>query len=169
MLFNTAYKKTISTMTIICFIGIFIGTFSLTIVTAIMRGFEITIHKKIQGIHAHIIIDAYKKPIKFKALSQVLNNEFPEIAALSPHAERNALIRPCNNTTDNHHELPTVVMIKGIDPTAEMLTSSLFSKIVLPKRVHNLEELLSNNTIVIGKQYATSNQLNVGDAIELLF
>src|SRR5436189_798824 len=165
IIFTNSYKKTISTMSIICFLGIFIGTFSLTLVTAIMRGFEEVIHKKIQGIHSHIIIDAYKKPINFKLLSKVLHEEFPEISSFSPHTERNALIRPYNN--DN--TIPTVIIIKSINPELEMLTSSLFAKIIKPTNSNNLAELFKKDTIIIGKNYANSNNLTIGDTIELLF
>src|SRR5579871_5325418 len=100
MFLTTIYKKNMATMSLICFIGIFIGSCTLTLISAVMRGFEVTIHEKIQGVHAHLIIDAYGKPINFKVLKKVLENEFPEIAACSPHAERHALIRAHNNTDD---------------------------------------------------------------------
>jgi len=165
MLFSNAYRKTVSTISIICFMGIFIGSFSLAIVTAIMRGFEITIHDKIQGIHSHLIIDACGKPINFKALSLVLRNEFPEICSFSPHTERNALIRPYNNDD----ETPTVIIIKSIDPERETTTSSLLKKIINPINSTDFNMLLKNNTVIIGKQYATSNNLTIGDKIEILF
>ncbi len=151
-------------MSLICFLGIFIGSYSLALVTAIMRGFEVTVHEKIQGVHAHIIIDAYGKPINFKALSSVLKNEFPEICSFSPHTERNALIRPYN--ADN--ETPTVVIIKSINPELEKNTSALFTKIMQPIDTNNTQ-LLTTTHIMVGKQYAASNNLVVGDEVEILF
>src|SRR5581483_10140484 len=165
LLFTNVYQKNISAMTTICFIGIFIGSFSLAIVTAIMRGFEITIHKKIQGIHAHVIIDAYGQPINFKALSRVLHHEFPEIAAFSPHSERQVLIRPHKK----HDIVPMVVIIKSIKPDLEIRTSSLFTKIIMPTHLTDFQSLLSDNHLIIGKQYATNYQISLGDTLEILF
>jgi lipoprotein-releasing system permease protein len=164
ILFSNVYKKNISTISTICFIGIFIGSFSLAVVTAIMRGFEVVIHNKIQGIHSHITIDAYGKPINFKAISFLLKKEFPEICAFSPHTERHILIHQYNSDT-----IPTVAIIKSIKPELEILTTSLFTKIIQPLHTEHCNQLLDDNKILIGKQYATSNNLSVGDTIELLF
>ncbi len=152
-------------MSIICFVGIFIGSFALAIVTAIMEGFEVAIHTKIQGVHAHLIVDAHGKPINIKALSSVFTNEFPEICSFSPHTERNALIRPINS----NNSTPTVVIIKSIDPEKEKNTSCLFEKIVNPIFINNFTDFINKNMVMVGKQYATSNNVSVGDNLELLF
>ena len=68
ILFTHVYQKSISTMTIICFVGIFIGSFALALVTAVMNGFEVAIHAKMQGIHSNIIIQSYKNDINLDVL-----------------------------------------------------------------------------------------------------
>lgn len=152
-------------MTVICFAGIFIGSFSLALVTAIMNGFEVAIHKKMQGIHANLIIQSYKSGINMDVLSPILHKEFPEISAFSPMATHHILLR----TNDKSEDTPIVAMIKGIDPETEINTSSLSQKIVNPSPAIQFPQLFNNNKIIIGKQLAHNNEITVGDTIELLF
>jgi lipoprotein-releasing system permease protein len=166
ILFTHVYQKSISTMTIICFTGIFIGSFSLALITAIMNGFEVAIHNKMQGIHSNIIIQSYKNDIDLDVLGSILKKEFPEIAAFSPTASHHILLRTANSSDDT----PIVAMIKGIDPDTEQLTSTLSRKIV--KRIPattTFSELFNNNSIIIGKQLAQNNAITIGDQVELLF
>ena len=86
ILIANVYQKSISTMTLVCLSGIFIGSFSLALITAIMNGFEVAIHKKMQGIHANIIMQSYNNDIDIDTLRPVLEKEFPEIKAFSPLA-----------------------------------------------------------------------------------
>ena len=87
------YQKSISTMTIVCFVGIFIGSFSLALITAIMNGFEVAIHEKMQGIHANIIIQSYNNNINTRCTCSRATKEFPEIIAFSPMATHHILLR----------------------------------------------------------------------------
>jgi lipoprotein-releasing system permease protein len=152
-------------MTIICFIGIFIGSFSLALVTAIMNGFEVVIHEKMQGIHSNLIIQSYKNDININVLTKVLHKEFPEITAFSPMATHHILLR----TKSESDDIPTVAMIKGIDPKTEINTSSLSQKIINPSSSIQFDQLFNNNQIIIGKQLARNNTIAIGDQIELLF
>lgn len=165
ILFSHVYKKSISTMTAICFIGIFIGSFSLALITAIMHGFEVAIHEKMQGIHANIIIQSYNNNLNMDVLTKILNKEFPEIIAFSPTSTHHILLRTHNESED----APNVAMIKGINPETEILTSSLSKKITTQLPDTNFSQLFTNNYIVIGKQLARNNQINIGDTVELLF
>jgi lipoprotein-releasing system permease protein len=162
IVFKNVYQKGISTMTLICFAGIFIGSFSLALVTAIMHGFETVIHKKMQNIHSDIIIQAYGEAIDMDVLAPVLVAEFPDIKAFSPQTTRTVLINTKQST-------PTVVMIKGIDPTMEQQTNNLSHKIIRPTNINDFTDLFKDNHLIIGKQLAINNHLMVGDIIELLF
>ena len=159
------YKKSISTMTIICFAGIFIGSFSLALITAIMNGFEVAIYEKMQSIHSSIIIQSYGNNIDRDVLHAVLTKEFPEVAASSPMATQHILLR----TNDSTEETPLVAMIKGIDPITEQLTSSLAKKIIKTLPSREFSQLFNDNHIIIGKQLARNNQITIGDQVELLF
>src|ERR1700751_3859268 len=163
ILFTHVYQKSISTMTVICFAGIFIGSFALALITAIMNGFEVTIHEKMQNIHSNIIIQSYKNGIDMDALAPVLEKEFPEITAFSPMATHHTLIK-----TENNNDTPIVAMIKGIDPKTEEYTSSLSKKITNSSSTE-FSQLFNKNQIIIGKQLAHNNEVNIGDTVELLF
>jgi lipoprotein-releasing system permease protein len=166
ILLSHAYHKSISTMTIICFTGVFIGSFSLALITAIMNGFEVVIHEKMQNIHAHITIAAYKNNIDLKALNRVLTQEFPEIIAFSPLTTRHILLR----THESSDTMPSVAIIKGIAPEKEIITSSL-SKKMIPQLAsdNDFTQLFKDNHIIIGKQLARNNQIIVGDTVDILF
>lgn len=153
-------------MTLICLTGIFIGSFSLALITAIMNGFEITIHEKMQGIHANIIIQSYGNSIDSDIVGAVLTNEFPEISAFSPLATHHVLMRPKNadDTT------PFVAVIRGINPNSEQHTSSIAQKMISDNsNPVFFPSLFTGNNIVIGKQLAENNGITYGDSIELLF
>lgn len=162
---NTAYQKGISTMTLVCFIGIFIGTLSLTLVAAIMNGFEHAIHEKMQGIHSSIIIDGYGENIDIQALTPVLHNEFPSIAAFSPHTTQHALLK----TKKKNDNQPIVIMLNAINPITEQQTSTLFTKIIAPSTVQNYDHILDNNGVIIGKQLARNNNIKINDTLDLLY
>jgi lipoprotein-releasing system permease protein len=146
--------------------GIFIGSFSLALISAIMNGFEVAIHEKMQGIHSHIIIQSYGNDIDLEVLGTILKKEFPEIAAFSPTASHHILLR----SESSPDEAPTVAMIKAIDQNTEELTSSLSKKIIkkLPT-IDRYPELFGDSYLVIGKQLAQNNHISVGDQVELLF
>ena len=166
ILFSHVYHKSISTMTIICFIGIFIGSFSLALITAIMNGFETAIHTKMQGIHANIIIHSYGNDIDLDVLRTIIRNEFPGIIGLSPTASHHVLLRTDNTSEDT----PAVAVIKGIDPESEQLTSSLAHKIIQKyPATTSFSHLFTDNHIIIGKQLARNNNITIGDKLELLF
>lgn len=160
------YKKSISTMTLVCLSGIFIGSFSLALITAIMNGFEVTIHEKMQGIHANLIIQSYGNNIDIETLGYVLKNEFPDIKAFSPLATHHILLR----SQQIQNNTPAVVIIRGINPDAEQNTSSIAEKIISPSQTTiPFSQLLTGDTIVIGKQLALNNNIAIGDSIELLY
>jgi lipoprotein-releasing system permease protein len=162
---NTAYNAGLSTMTLVCFAGIFIGTLSLTLVTAIMNGFEYAIHEKMQGIHSSITIDGYGENLDMHALTRVLRNEFPEIVAISPHTTRHVLLK---TKGDADHQ-PAVIVLNGIDPTAEQKTSTLFTKIIAPSNAQHHKFLFDEHHLVIGKQLALNNNIRINDTLDVLY
>lgn len=173
ILLTHVYQKSISTMTVICFAGIFIGSFSLALITAIMNGFEVVIHEKMQGIHSNLIIQSYKNDINMDALAPVLEKEFPEITAFSPTATHHILIQIndpsfAKASEDRLDSTPIVAIIKGIDPTKEQYTSSL-SKKIISSPTTEFSQLFNDNQIIIGKQLAHNNEIIIGDTVELLF
>jgi lipoprotein-releasing system permease protein len=164
-LLASTYEKIISPIVLICFISIFIGSFSLALVTAIMHGFEVVVHEKLQGIQPQItIISPHNQQLNINTLKPILEDEFPEICAWSPSTTRYALILTENTNTYS----PTVITLKAINPTTEHLINKLQEKISKPSS-SSLPLLLQSNKILIGKSLADSLDLTLNNTVELLF
>ncbi|MFI5332859.1 MAG: FtsX-like permease family protein [Candidatus Babeliales bacterium] len=156
-------EKTIALMTKLCFCGIVISTFSLTLVLFVMRGFEKETHAKLQGVHAHIIMRGYGQPLNYPHIAEILSAEFREIQAFSPTSMRQVLVQ-------TEEDEPQVVIIKGIDPAAEATVSSLRSKIIGQQRTPiTLADAVHDDHLIIGSQLAKTLDVMPGDSITLLF
>ncbi len=167
-LFKTAYEQNIGTMVIISFLGIFIGTVALTLVAAITKGFETEIHKKIQGVHAQIIIRGNSKDLEYSALSTILKNEFPEVSWASPSSTKHGIIR---STNKQYNENSSVVLIRAIDPDLDEKVTVFYKKIIASQKEKNKKHLfdfLKDDQILIGSGIAEMLSLSIGDEIELL-
>ncbi len=167
LLGSTHGEKNVSTMVKICFIGIFIGTFSLALVTAVMNGFEDVFHVKMQGVHAQIILRAYgTDQLNIDKLSTVLNNEFPQIEAFAPSTTRQLIIQKKKSD-----DISNVVMAKAINPKEEARVTILEEKITKAKNSAKTlaASLLDDNHILIGDNLAQSLGLKVGDEVNILF
>lgn len=156
-------EKTIALMSKLCFFGITISTFALTLVLFVMRGFEKETHAKLQGVHAQVIIRGYGDPLNYDQIARVLKDEFPEVAAFSPTSMEQCLIQ------GSAHDDTQVVMIKGIDVATEVLVSSIGNKMVgTDRKPIALHDALNRNSIVIGSQLAKTADIAPGDTITLL-
>lgn len=151
----------VTTMAIISFISIAIGSFALALVTAIMNGFQVSIHEKMQNIHPSATIYSRNDPIAFPALKKAITKEFPEITALSPYSISHLMISSDGLEQD---ELPIVVQMKAFNPTEESHVSSLAQKML-----HGSLANAQKNHVVIGKSLAATLGVRVGDPITLLY
>mgnify|MGYP003500172254 FL=1 len=103
-------ENNIKSMLRICFFSIFIGTFALALVAAIMNGFEKETYKKLQGINADLIIRS-RQPLDFEKIKNILESKFSKsIKAITPSGMHQLILR--NDET----ELTNLVAIKAIDP-----------------------------------------------------
>lgn len=156
--------KNIAFMIKICFLSIFIGTFALMLTLIIMNGFEKTIHEKMQGINASIIISSPGNRLDYDQLRTMLKKEFPTlIHEISAACIKQAIL--------DHNNLQSVVFFKGIDVDHEEEVSTLAQKITWPTYKKNtalLQKLVHENTIIIGYKMAQENHLKVGDTITIL-
>ena len=142
-LLGTRAERSVSTMIIICFLSILIGSFSLALVASIMNGFEQTTHKKMQGIHSQILISANGELLDAEKIAQVLQKEFPEVIGFSPRAEGHAIIQ--HQDGDDSH---SITVIRAIDPHKEPTVSTFEAKLENGKK---LSDLLTKNNILVGK------------------
>lgn len=158
------HNSTLATMVITCFLGIYIGTLALTLVTSIMRGFEKVTYQKMQGIHASISMRAQGEQLNIEAIQQVFADEFPEITSSSPTAYEQVIARS-NSAT----ETTSVVLLKAIQPETERLVTSLETKILTNHGTPSLQEAVANGSLLIGKQLAQDLNLHTGDSLTLLY
>lgn len=160
-LVKTKQERSINTMIKICFLGIALGTFSLALVVGVMRGFEQATHEHMQGIHAHVIMQAYGNDhLDFDAIEHVLKNEFPEVIGIAPSNQHYGIIQ------DDNGQLNMLIAIKGIDPIAESETTSLEKKILGNKTLKNS---VHENYVAIGEKLAAKLHTSAGNQFHLLF
>ncbi|MFC1841792.1 FtsX-like permease family protein [Candidatus Dependentiae bacterium] len=157
-------EKSISTMVIICFLGILIGSFSLALIASIMNGFEKVTHERMQSIHPQIIAHANGQELDFEKISNVLKQEFPEIKAFSPSSMKQAIVQ--SDTDDQYY----IIGLKGIDPKTEHTVCNIEKKIIksiTPKKA--LADIAQDNRILIGEKLAENLDVSVGDQINIFF
>ena len=157
---QTAYEQSTSTMVRICFLSILVGTFSLALVTAVMRGFELAAHEKMQGIHAQITIES-PEPLDIDAIETILHNEFPQIIASAPNSSAYAIVQPQLEDAS-----PSVIMLRGIDPTREQAVSTIDTKVVKPTD-KALAKMISGKKILLGQNLAHTLGVTVGNPVTL--
>jgi len=149
----------ISFMIKICFLGILIGTFALMLSLIITNGFEKTIHEKMQGINAQIIINSPGNRLDYENIAQTLQKDFShDIKAMSGNSIKQAIL--------DHNNMHTILFLKGVDPEKESQVTNIASKIVSSKK--NLADLLADDQIIIGYKMARDHNLSVGQTITIL-
>lgn len=146
----------------ICFVALTISTFSLTLVVAVMNGFQKETSKKLQGIHADIIIKAPTEALDYEKLIRVIKKEFAdEILEASPQAISNVILK-----SDKHDTLSPLSVCIGIDPQREKEVTTLFSTLSLPE---NPLMQINGNRILIGKTAAQVLDATPQEPISLLY
>jgi len=160
----TSQEKSVATMVKICFLGIAVGTFSLALVTAVMRGFEYTIHAKMQNIHPQLMIRAVGHDLDVERITTMIRQEFPEIITLSPMAMEYAIVKSAD--TD-----PTVVLLKGINPLFESQVSAIGKKIYAANKGIQLSlgDAVNGSNVLIGKTLAQNLDLHFGEPLEVYY
>lgn len=156
----------------ICFFSILIGTCALTLVAAIMNGFEQATGKKLQGIHSDITINADDKAIDYQKLKKVLETEYADtIQAMSPTSMNQVIIQSSAKEAPDY----TICLLKAIDPLEEQKTSVLPSLITQPAQSSpsgdsaNPWQLLNGDAIFMGEALANHLHVKVGDSLTLLY
>ncbi len=166
---KSSHEKSISAMLRICFISIVIGTGSLTLIAAIMNGFEQATHKKLQGIHADITISAGGKNINYAKLSELLKKDYGKtIKASSPTSMYHVMLETQVEAEPYALEQTvesTICLLKAIDPETEPQVTTLGSMFTNP----NTWELLDGTGICIGQSLANRLNLRVGSEATLIY
>ena len=159
-LFKTEKLNSINSMIKVCFLSIFIATTSLAISFFIMSGFEKETNKKLKNINPDIIISSYGNSLNYEKIAPILK-QFNEIEYFSPVDNQYAILEK-NNEVD----LNKILIIKAISPQLENKVTNLENLVTFPKK--NLDALLTNNKVLIGKKLAILEQFNVGDKFNIV-
>jgi lipoprotein releasing system LolC/E family transmembrane protein len=159
---GTSHEKNISMMVKVCFAALFIGSFSLALIAAIMNGSEKMTREKMQGINPHIIIRTQENSLDFAAFNTLFSQKFSAIAHAAPSETKYAIVQ--SPTSD---EINDVMIIKGIDPDHERLINNLETKIIAGGKT--LTEALANGHLLIGAKTARFLNVNPGDTLTLFF
>ena len=150
-------------MIIITCLSIFIGTFSLALITAIMNGFEKTVHTKMQNIHPQATIYSSGSPLNLDAIETLIKKEFQEVTAISPQSIGHVILQ----TDDEEGELaPSVAILKGVNPSQEAAVSAIDNKML---KGQSITTAMHNDHIVIGKSLAQQLDVAVNDKMPLLY
>lgn len=123
--YGSSHHKALRLMTRICFFSIALGTCALMITLIITNGFEKTIHEKMQGVNADIIVSAGKqKRLLYEEVRESILAEFPDdCKGVSGTSIRQLIL--------HHEDADSVIMLKAIDPQRESEVSILEQKILL--------------------------------------
>jgi len=156
-------ESNIAVMTKICFLGILIGTFALMLTLIITNGFEKTIHEKMRGINAQLVINSPGNKLDFDGIATLLQTQFKEqIAGVSANSFKQVIL--------DHNDSQSVLFLKGIIPAHESSVTTLAQKVIAPKQqsAAELSTLLAPNTILVGDKLARDFKLRVGQQVTLL-
>ncbi len=161
---SSGLDNNIATMIKICFTSILLGTAALTLVAAIMNGFEKETHKKLQGVHADITINSHDKALNYEKLKKVLSSEYSDtIAAFGPTSFAQVIIQ--NKTLENNEM--QICLLKAIDPKAEPQVSSI--KEMICDTAVNPWSALNRDTLFIGQSLADRLQIKTGSRVTILY
>ena len=140
--------------TILAVIGLMIGISSLIVVTSVMNGFEKELEDRILGVIPHSVIQS-EYPIKnYEDLIQTIKND-PDVIDASPYISLQGLM---SSEFDSKG-----VNIVGIDTDNEKNMSIIPSYML----IGDINNLNSNNSIIIGSLLAAKLGVYVGDDINL--
>ncbi len=160
---SSSQERALSSMLTVCLISIMLGTGGLTLVAAIMKGFEQATHQKLQGIHADITISSHNRSLDFPKLKKVLTHEFADkIAAVSPSSFYHVLVKPQHSDSEGN-----ICILRVVDPATEPLVTSL-GKLV-KSSAHDPWNQLTASTIFIGAPLAEMLNVSEGSILTLLY
>jgi len=149
----------IRTLAYICMICTATSACVLTVVAAIMHGFEHHTHQQLQSIHPHISVTAKKPHIDFERIQAILA-QVHGVEYTSAYAHNYAII--------SHKEDSRLHAVRccAIDPLRESATTRLPHMIQTPDTA-SLEQILEAPGILIAKPLARKLGVHIGDTVYL--
>ncbi len=152
-------KRTlVSTITLICVIGVTLGVAVLIIVLSVMSGFDNDLKQKIFGFKSHLTVTAGGGRIRDWQKTAAIVGQHPEVTGVAPFLMTQAFVANDPKSVERRFVAETIM---GIDPKFEEKVS------VLPKSVTNGAFDLRGNRILVGKVFAYEMGLNPGDRVSI--
>jgi putative ABC transport system permease protein len=156
-------NRTLIIMLRVCFFSIFVGACAFALTLAIMQGFEDATFVKMKGIHADAYLQApAKQSFDLAAISQVVDKEFPEVAALTGYRYAQGLLITEEDSDDM--SLAASILV-GIYPEREQQVTALNKSLSIDT---DLSKSVHDNHIIIGKSRAHDLGIKIGQKAWLL-
>jgi lipoprotein-releasing system permease protein len=160
-------KRTfVSIITLISIIGVALGVAVLIIVISVMSGFDHDLRSKILGFNSHLKIfatDQNGRTETMKNYEDVMRvvSSNKNVRGVAPFVLGQVLVETEPANTNVQESLTAAPWIRGVDLNTENSVS------VLPKSITNGTFDLSGQSVVIGRDFADSMNLSVGDRISI--
>jgi lipoprotein-releasing system permease protein len=156
-----AKRKTrfISIISFISVAGVAVGVMALTVVLAVMNGFEDEIHKRIIGINAHVILLKFgAEPLKdYERLLDTVG-QVPGVVSAAPFAYAQAVIKGAGRSDG--------VVVRGIDLPLEARVTDILENTTPP--VEPLEHSPGETPkIIVGDELAKRLRVALGDTVAM--
>jgi len=147
-----------SPMPVFSVLGIAIGVLALTVIIAVMNGFQLGFIESILEISSyHIRLENIPAARSDAELNDTLRS-VPDVVSVLPFRELNVLLR-------GRQTSPRGAVIRGVPPDALVRDPGLAGKLTMEAGSFDLE---GPGSIVLGAELARSLMLRVGDGVSLL-
>ena len=160
-------KRTfVSIITLISILGVALGVAVLIIVISVMSGFDHDLREKILGFNSHLKVFALDKNGRTEAMENYadvmrLVSSNKNVRGVAPFVLGQVLVETEPADTNTQDALTAAPYLRGVDVNAESSVS------VLPKKIIAGAFDLSGQSVVVGKDFADSMDLSVGDRISI--
>jgi len=153
-------KRTfVSIITLISILGVALGVAVLIIVISVMTGFDHELRDKILGFSAHLTIKESGSTLRNYQQVAALVRQNKTVRGVSPFVLGPVLVETQPDT--NRPPMQDVSMLRGVDPKTEGQVSKL------PEEVKFGKFDLSGRGVLVGTDFATALQLQVGDTLSI--
>jgi lipoprotein-releasing system permease protein len=168
-LWSTRSEAAIRIITLFSIFGVSVGVMTLTVVMAVMTGFQVTLREKILGADAHIVVRSLQGTIKEWQSVEDSIKKLSGVESVAPFTYQQALIRTESQATG--------VIVKGVSRGSALSTqllkyldndSEVLERFFTGFREEGDGEAASLLPLLVGKHLAQSLSLRVNQPVSLL-
>jgi lipoprotein-releasing system permease protein len=155
-------KRTfVSIITLISILGVALGVAVLIIVISVMSGFDHDLREKILGFNSHLKVFSRGRTMENYTDVMRLVSSNKNVHGVAPFVLGQVLVETEPANTNGQDALTAAPYLRGVDVNAESSVS------ILPKKIQSGSFDLSGESVVIGRDFADSMDLSVGDRISI--